>query len=205
MRCSTPTCASGPKRSLGAEAEPRVIRPDDEVAGPPIDIVTSLAWAPDGSLLASGSGRPSRSGEIKLWNVADGGLVRPLAHPHSDTVMSLEFSRRGDLLASGGADRFLKVHAVADGAAVRSFEGHTGHVLGVAWQANGRRLASAGADGAIKIWDFTSGVQQRTIAVGKKSETRTFALYSEAPEIAQNRLLIEPALLEKLGYVPKEK
>jgi WD40 repeat protein len=103
--------------------------------------------------------------------VADGGLVRPLAHPHSDTVMSLEFSRRGDLLASGGADRFLKVHAVADGAAVRSFEGHTGHVLGVAWQANGRRLASAGADGAIKVWDFTSGVQQRTIAVGKKEVT----------------------------------
>jgi hypothetical protein len=44
-----------------------------------------------------------------------------------------------------------------------------------------------------------------TIAVGKKSETRTFALYSEAPEMARNRLLIEPAMLKKLGYVPKEK
>ena len=157
------------ERTIGGEGTPPAA--DDEVAGPPIDIVTALAFAPDGSLLASGSGRPSRSGEIKLWKVGDGGLVRPLAHPHSDTVMSLEFSRRGDLLASGGADRFLKVHAVADGAAVRSFEGHTGHVLGVAWQANGRRLASAGADGAIKVWDFTSGVQQRTIAVGKKEVT----------------------------------
>ena len=157
------------ERTIGGEGTPPAA--DDEVAGPPIDIVTALAFAPDGSLLASGSGRPSRSGEIKLWKVGDGGLVRLLAHPHSDTVMSLEFSRRGDLLASGGADRFLKVHAVADGAAVRSFEGHTGHVLGVAWQANGRRLASAGADGAIKVWDFTSGVQQRTIAVGKKEVT----------------------------------
>ena len=157
------------ERTIGGEGTPPAA--DDEVAGPPIDIVTALAFAADGSLLASGSGRPSRSGEIKLWKVGDGGLVRLLAHPHSDTVMSLEFSRRGDLLASGGADRFLKVHAVADGAAVRSFEGHTGHVLGVAWQANGRRLASAGADGAIKVWDFTSGVQQRTIAVGKKEVT----------------------------------
>jgi WD40 repeat protein len=85
--------------------------------------------------------------------------------------MALEFSRRGDLLASGGADRFLKVHAVTDGAAVRSFEGHTGHVLAVSWQANSRRIASAGADGAIKVWDFTSGVQQRSIAVGKKEVT----------------------------------
>lgn len=157
------------ERTIGGEGTPPAV--DDEDTGPPIDIVTSLAFAADGSLLASGSGRPSRSGEIKLWKVADGGLVRPLAQPHSDTVMSLGFSRRGDLLASGGADRFLKVHAVADGAAVRSFEGHTGHVLGVAWQANGRRLASAGADGAIKVWEFASGVQQRTIPVGKKEVT----------------------------------
>jgi WD40 repeat protein len=85
--------------------------------------------------------------------------------------MALEFSRRGDLLASGGADRFLKVHAVADGQHVRSYEGHSGHVLGVSWQANGRRLASAGADNAIKLWDVASGEQQRTIAVGKKEVT----------------------------------
>ena len=51
---------------------------------------------------------------------------------------------------------------------------------------------------------FIFGVYE-TITVGKKSETRTFALYSEAPEMAQNRLLIEPAMLEKLGYVPKAK
>ena len=44
-------------------------------------------------------------------------------------------------------------------------------MLGVAWQANGRRLASAGADGAIKVWEFASGVQQRTIPVGKKEVT----------------------------------
>jgi len=157
------------ERTIGGEGTPPAA--DEEDTGPPIDIVTSLAFSPDGSLLASGSGRPSRSGEIACWRVADGGLVRRLAQPHSETVMALEFSRRGDLLASGGADRFLKVHAVADGAAIRSFEGHTGHVLGVAWQANGRRLASAGADGAIKVWEFASGVQQRTISVGKKEVT----------------------------------
>jgi hypothetical protein len=51
---------------------------------------------------------------------------------------------------------------------------------------------------------FIFGVYE-TVTMGKKSETRTFALYSEAPEIEQNRLLIEPAMLEKLGYVPKAK
>ena len=154
------------ERTIGGELTPPAA--DDDPAGPPVDAVTALAFSPDGSLLASGSGRASRSGEIKLWKVADGALTLAPALPHSDTVMSLAFSRRGDLLASGGADRFLKVHAVADGKPVRSYEGHTGHVLGVAWQANGRRLASAGADNAVKVWDASTGEQQRTITVGKK-------------------------------------
>jgi len=157
------------ERTIGGERTPPAA--DDDPAGPPVDIVTALAFSPDAAALASGSGRASRSGEVKLWKTADGTLARTLAHPHSDTVMTLAFSRRGDLLASGAADRFLKVHAVADGAPLRSYEGHTGHVLGVSWQANGRRLASAGADNVIKVWDTASGEQQRTIPVGKKEVT----------------------------------
>jgi WD40 repeat protein len=157
------------ERTIGGELTPPAN--DDDPTGPPVDIVTALAFSPDGALLASGGGRASRSGEVKLWKVSDGSLTRPLAMPHSDTVMALEFSRRGDMLASGGADRFLKVHAVADGKPVRAYEGHTGHVLGVSWQANGRRLASAGADNAVKVWDVASGEQQKTIAVGKKEVT----------------------------------
>jgi hypothetical protein len=44
-----------------------------------------------------------------------------------------------------------------------------------------------------------------TVTMGKKSDTRTFALYAEPPQLQQNQMLIEPALLEKLGYVPKGK
>jgi len=157
------------ERTIGGETLPPV---SEETAGtPPVDVVTALAFSPDGALLASGGGRPSRSGEIKLWTVGDGALARELTSPHSDTVVALEFSRAGDLLASGGTDRFVKVHAVADGKHMKSFEGHTGHVLGVAWQAHGRRLASAGADNSLKVWDVVSGEQQRTIAGLKKEAT----------------------------------
>ena len=40
------------------------------------DRVTALDFSPNGKLLATGSGEPSRSGELKIWNVADGALVR---------------------------------------------------------------------------------------------------------------------------------
>ena len=156
-------------RTIGGELTPPAS--DDEAGVPPIDGVTALAFSPDGKTLATGSGRASRSGEIKLWNVADGALVREFAAPHSDAVTALEFSRDGQFLASGATDRFVKVHSVADGKHIKSFEGHTGHVLGVAWQANGRRLSSAGADNAIKVWDVVTGEQQRTIAGLKKEVT----------------------------------
>lgn len=130
---------------------------------PLVDRVTSLAFSPDGKLLASGGGDPSRAGELKLWNPADGALVRDLPEAHSDTVFGLDFSPDGALLASSAADKFVKVFEVASGKFVRSFEGHTHHVLGVRWRADGKVLASCGADNVVKVWDFTTGDQLRTI------------------------------------------
>ncbi|HWB10664.1 MAG TPA: c-type cytochrome domain-containing protein [Pirellulales bacterium] len=130
---------------------------------PLVDRVTALDFSPDGKLLASGGGDPSRSGELKLWNVADGTLARDLPEAHSDTVLGLDFSPDGRYLASCAADKFIKVFGVADGKFVRSFEGHTHHVLGVRWRADGKVLASCGADNVVKVWDFVTGDQLRTI------------------------------------------
>jgi WD40 repeat protein len=129
-----------------------------------VDRVTAMAISPDQTLLATGSGEPSRSGQIKIWNLESGELVRELENPHSDTVFSIDFSRDGKLLASSAADRFMKVFQVSDGAFVRSFEGHTHHVLAVAWSADGRSLATGGADNVVKVWNALTGDQSRTIA-----------------------------------------
>ena len=127
------------------------------------DRVTALDFAPDGKVLATGGGAPSRGGELKLWDVATGMLVREITEAHSDTVFGVEFSADGKLLASCAADKFVKVFDIATGKFVKSFEGHTHHVLGVSWMSDGRTLASAGADNVVKIWDFITGDQKRTI------------------------------------------
>ncbi len=55
--------------------------------GPHVFRVLSLDFNPDGTLLAAGGGEPSRSGEVKLWEVGKGTLVRLARHAlHSDTV-----------------------------------------------------------------------------------------------------------------------
>jgi hypothetical protein len=140
-------------------------------ASPLVDRVLALDFSPDGKLLATGSGQPSRSGQVALWNVADGALVRMLSEPHSDAVFGLEFSPDGTYLASASADRMMKVFRVADGSLVRTFEGHTDHVIDVTWRANGKQLATCGADNKIKVWDFATGEQRRTIEGAGKEVT----------------------------------
>ncbi len=142
------------ERTLGSVDSPAVF----------VDRVIALAFSRDGKLLATGGGEPSRSGELKIFNVADGSLARAIPEAHSDTIFGLDFSPDGVFLASSAADRFVKVFNVASGSHVKSFEGHTHHVLDVAWQWDGKVLASCGADNVIKIWDFITGDQRRTTA-----------------------------------------
>ena len=128
-----------------------------------VDRVLAVDFSPNGAMLATGGGEPSRSGELKIWNVADGSLVREVVDAHSDTVFSVRFSPDGKQIASSGADKFVKVFTVDNGQLVRPYEGHTHHVLGVSWQADMQSLASSGADNVVKIWNTETGEQRRTV------------------------------------------
>ncbi|MSO21761.1 MAG: hypothetical protein EXQ58_00605 [Acidobacteria bacterium] len=133
--------------------------------------VTALDFSPDGELLATGGGEPSRSGELKIWCASSGELLGEVAGAHSDTILGLEFSPDGQYLATGSTDRFAKVFNVKTRQLVRTFEGHTHHVLDVAWRDDGKVLASCGADNVIKLWDFETGEQKQTIGGYEKEVT----------------------------------
>ena len=142
-----------------------------EVDSPLTDRVNALDFSPDGGTLATASGEPTRSGEVMLWSLADGKLLRAFTNVHSDAVLSLRFSPDGNFLASSSADRFARVVELATGKVVKAFEGHTSYVLGVAWKRDSRTLASAGADKVIKMWDFTSGERKKNIEGADKEVT----------------------------------
>ena len=128
-----------------------------------VDRVNSLSFSPDGKSLASGGGVPSRSGELKVWNIADGKLVCANTESHSDTISGISFSPDGKYIATAATDRFVKVFNMDGAVLERSFEGHTNHVLDVAWRADGFVLASGGADQVVKEWDFEKGNQKQTV------------------------------------------
>jgi WD40 repeat protein/tRNA A-37 threonylcarbamoyl transferase component Bud32 len=68
------------------------------------DYVNTLAYSPDGTLLASGSSDHT----VKLWNPATGGLIATCAG-HSREVISVAFSQDGKLLASGSEDGLVRL------------------------------------------------------------------------------------------------
>jgi WD40 repeat protein len=151
-----------PDASKAAWTLERVLGGDGD--GSPItDRVNALSLSPDGQTLAAGSGEPSRSGDISLWEMASGRLKAKLDERHLDTVLALDFSPDGRLLASGGADKAVRVTELTSGKMVKLFEGHTHHVLGLSWRADGRLLASSGADNVVKVWDWTAGDRRRNI------------------------------------------
>lgn len=148
----------------------RVIGTGD-VDSPLADRVNAVRFSPDGTLLATGGGEPTRSGEIKLWNVADGAFVREIPNVHSDAVLALEFSPDGKYLASSSADRFARIVDLASGKVVKAFEGHTSYVLAVGWRAGGRMLVSAGADNVVKVWDTVTGDRKKNVEGAGKEVT----------------------------------
>jgi WD40 repeat protein len=147
-----------------------------DLSSPISDRVNSLCFSPDGKKLASGSGEPSRSGQIQVWDPVTGKLLQEYGGVHSDAVLSVSFSPSGKQLASGAADRFMKVVDLESGKVIRSFEGHTHHVLGTAWRPDGRLLASAGADNVVKIWDFETGERKKNVEGFNKEVTAICAV-----------------------------
>lgn len=135
------------------------------------DRVTALTYSHDGTLLATGSGVPSRSGELRLWDALSHKAIIANNEAHDDTIAAIAFSPDDRRIATASTDRFVKTFDPATLEFIRGYEGHTSHVLSVDWSPDGRFLASGSADKQVKIWDFETGSQTKKIEGYEKEVT----------------------------------
>jgi len=131
--------------------------------------VNALIFSADGKTIYAASGENAVRGQIKIWNVADGRLLRVI-EGHRDTIYALALSPDGKTLASGSYDQQIKLWNAETGAEVKTLRGHNGAVFGLAYRPDGKIIASASADRTIKLWDSATGARKDTLIQPQKEQ-----------------------------------
>jgi WD40 repeat protein len=142
-------------KSASTESRGKASIPDIKPAAPVNASISSLAFQPDGSLIALGRYR-----EVELIGSDTRARIASLTG-HANQVRAIAFSRDGKLLAAAGGHpaQFgeIKLWSITDRKELRSIRGHGDNIFAVAFSPDGTKLASCSYDRMIKIWDVATG------------------------------------------------
>jgi WD40 repeat protein len=149
--------------------------------------VLSLAFSPDGTMLAVGGGKGGKfPGEVRLWDWKEGLMVADL-HGARQQVHSLAFSPKGHFLAAaGGNTQVPDGMAQWDLALERrrvTLKGHTGRVNCAALSSDGKTLATGSFDKTIRLWD-TSKWTLKAVLKGHEGLVRCVAISPDGKTLA---------------------
>jgi serine/threonine protein kinase len=82
---------------------------------------------------------------------------------HNGYVCTVKFSPDGKILASGGADRRIRLWNTDTAKIIYTLDGHLESVTAIEFMPNGKILISTGADRTIRFWDLESKQLLKTI------------------------------------------
>ena len=117
--------------------------------------VTSLAFSPDGSRIASSS----YDCTIRIWDATSGAEILTSLRRHNNVVYSIAFARDGNRIVSASEDGTICLWDVTPDTEVSSApRGHRGKVSSpIAFSRDGTRIVSGSIDQTINVWDPATG------------------------------------------------
>ncbi len=133
-------------------------RPLAQVSAEHLGNIITVAWSPNGAILATGS----EDGSVILWDATDAGRPHPLGQPlrvsTDNRVSAVEFAPDGRTLAVATLERSVELWDVTRPARPARLgqtfgDPNSTAPVDVAFAADGRLLAVPGANGAT-LWDL---------------------------------------------------
>ncbi|MEM6253773.1 MAG: hypothetical protein AAF821_12705 [Cyanobacteria bacterium P01_D01_bin.156] len=123
--------------------------------------IHSLAFSPDGKLLAAGDA----VGSISIFRLSDYQKIKTLEGRDnaSDWVPSVVFSADSKKLFSCCFDSVVRIWCVQSGKPLRTLYGHSGWLWSIHVSPDGKTLVSSGDDKTVRLWDVDSGRCLRVI------------------------------------------
>jgi serine/threonine protein kinase len=100
----------------------------------------------------------SHDWKVAMWNVE--ASSKPLhifeGHKNAAQVVAFSSSSRGDVLASGSADKTIKLWNPKTAKLTRTYRGHRDFITAIVFSPDGKYMASASLDGNIRVWSTSS-------------------------------------------------
>jgi WD40 repeat protein len=108
---------------------------------------------------------------VALWEPASEEIPRALLEGHENAVQALAADPNGRWLASGGADRMVKLWNLETQEARRTYRNNPDFITTLSFSPDSTQLAAGNLDGSIKMWSTLSGRSLRTYANHKARVT----------------------------------
>ncbi|WP_019501747.1 eIF2A-related protein [Pseudanabaena sp. PCC 6802] len=143
--------------------------------------VLTLAYSPDGTMLACGDA----SGSVHLWQIASGELLLTLKQ-HRSWVWSLAWSPDSQILATGGDDKTVILWDTRSGEELKTIS-EINAVWALAWSPDGQILASGSFDKTVKLWNPETGACLQTF-LGHEDLVASVAWHPDGSTLASGSL-----------------
>lgn len=146
--------------------------------------IGAFAFSANGQLIADGRTNGT-SLNLKVFRVSDGTLVWSLGG-HNNSTRAVAFSPFGNLLASGGDDRTVKLWQVSNGTLARTLPVGS-RVRSVAFSPDGGLLASGDA-ASVKLWRAADGALVRALTPPFSGQVTSVAFSPDGSQVAGGSL-----------------
>jgi len=166
---------------LGSQRRVQMLRTDLHRRTGHDALALSLAFSPDGQLLASGH----VDGQVHLWHM-EGAQEYPVRLKHENMVGALAFSPDGQTLASGAMDNTLRlwnVEAAMAGDTIRRLHRQPSGVTSLAYAARGAWIVTGHGNRVLRVSDAASGKLVATLR-GPEAQVHLLCLAPDGNRLA---------------------